>query len=169
MGGCASSLSNGASAKVAINYVSNRTTPRVMRPSVHVSIGIIRDPQQRIFITQRIIQPMGQRREHIELAGYWEFPGGKIEAGETPEMALIRELDEEVGITVEQARLLRTVVGNHHNYFLLLHYFIVEQWCGVPYGREGQPYRWVAQQALRIEEFPVTNAPLVTALLSLAI
>lgn len=118
---------------------------------------MIRDPQQRIFITQR--------RQQTELAGYWEFPGGKLEAGETPRVALVRELDEEVGIRVEQARLLQTLVGVQSQQHLQIHYFLVEQWQGEPYGREGQPYRWIAQQDLRAELFPPTNARVVALLL----
>ncbi len=124
---------------------------------MQVAVGVIRDPQQRIFITQR--------RQHTELAGYWEFPGGKLEAGETPLVALIRELNEEVGIGVEQARLLETVAGVQLQQHLQLHYFLVEQWHGEPYGREGQPYRWIVQQDLQAELFPPTNGRIVALLL----
>lgn len=124
---------------------------------MQVAVGVIRDPQQRIFITQR--------RHHTELAGYWEFPGGKLEAGETPLEALVRELYEEVGIRVEQARLLQTVAGTQIQQHLQLHYFLVEQWQGEPYGREGQPHRWIAQQDLRAVALPPTNASVVAWLL----
>lgn len=124
---------------------------------MQVAVGVIRDPQQRIFITQR--------QHHTELAGYWEFPGGKLEGGETPLEALIRELHEEVGIRVEQARLLQTVAGTQIQQHLQLHYFLVEQWQGEPYGREGQPHRWIAQQDLRAVAFPPTNASVVAWLL----
>lgn len=129
----------------------------MLSPRVQVAVGVIRDPQQQIFITQR--------RHHTELAGYWEFPGGKLEAGETPLEALIRELHEEVGIRVEQARWLQTVAGTQTQQHLQLHYFLVDQWQGEPYGREGQPHRWIAQQDLRAVAFPPTNASVVAWLL----
>lgn len=124
---------------------------------MQVAVGVIRDAQQQIFITQR--------RHHTELAGYWEFPGGKLERGETPLEALVRELHEEVGIRVEQARWLQTVVGTQTQQHLQLHYFLVDQWQGEPYGREGQPHRWIAQQDLRAVAFPPTNASVVAWLL----
>ncbi len=129
----------------------------MLSPRVQVAVGVIRDAQQQIFITQR--------RHHTELAGYWEFPGGKLERGETPLEALVRELHEEVGIRVEQARWLQTVVGTQTQQHLQLHYFLVDQWQGEPYGREGQPHRWIAQQDLRAVAFPPTNASVVAWLL----
>lgn len=130
----------------------------VLSPRTAVSVGIIRDTQQRIFITRR--------RQHTELAGCWEFPGGKLEAGETPLAALIRELNEEIGIQVEQAQLLQTLEGVATQQHLQLNYFLVEQWQGEPYGREGQPSAWVDQQALQIDSFPPTNAPIIKLLLA---
>jgi 8-oxo-dGTP diphosphatase len=139
--------------------LSDSPTPAVEVCSrrVQVAVGVIRDAQQRIFITQR--------RHHTELAGYWEFPGGKLESGETLLMALVRELYEEVGIRVEQAKLLQTGVGVQSQQHLYLHYFLVEHWHGEPYGREGQPHRWIAQQDLRAVAFPPTNTSVVSWLL----
>lgn len=125
---------------------------------LNISVGIIRNAQREIFITQR------DASSHM--AGFWEFPGGKIEAGETPEQALIRELQEEVGIEAKSPALLKTLEHRFSDRVITLHFFLVEDWLGEPYGKEGQPKRWVAQSQLDEAEFPPANEMVVKALKS---
>jgi 8-oxo-dGTP diphosphatase len=122
----------------------------------HISVGIIRNSQREIFITQR------DASSHM--AGFWEFPGGKIEAGETAVDALIRELQEEVGIEAAEPELIRTLQHHFPDRVIHLHFFLVQSWAGEPYGKEGQPKRWVAQTELKEDDFPPANAEIVAAL-----
>jgi len=123
---------------------------------LNISVGIIRNANKEIFITQR------DASSHM--AGFWEFPGGKIEAGETPEQAVIRELQEEVGIDATSPVLLKTLEHRFPDRIITLYFFLVENWLGEPYGKEGQPKRWVAQSELNVKEFPPANETIVTAL-----
>ncbi|WP_037377308.1 8-oxo-dGTP diphosphatase MutT [Serratia sp. M24T3] len=122
----------------------------------NIAVGIIRNAQKEIFLTLR--DPSSH------MAGFWEFPGGKIESGETPVEALVRELQEEVGIDTRHPVLIRTLQHTFPDRIVNLHFFIVEQWSGEPYGKEGQPMRWVAQSELKESDFPPANAEIVIAL-----
>ncbi|MDR2710011.1 MAG: NUDIX domain-containing protein [Burkholderiales bacterium] len=82
-------------------------------------------------------------------AGYWEFPGGKIETGETAEAALARELEEELGIVVEQATLWQIVYFTYPHAEVVLHFFHVPMWRGKIYGREGQNCGWQTPETCR--------------------
>jgi 8-oxo-dGTP diphosphatase len=123
---------------------------------VNIAVGIIRNADKEIFITQR------DASSHM--AGFWEFPGGKIESGETAEQALVRELQEEVGIDASAPELVRTLEHKFPDRIVNLHFFLVQHWTGEPYGKEGQPKRWVAQRELKESDFPPANAEVVTAL-----
>ncbi|EMK3757679.1 8-oxo-dGTP diphosphatase MutT [Providencia rettgeri] len=123
---------------------------------LHIAAGIIRNSQQQIFITKR--------PEGTHMAGFWEFPGGKLEKGELPEAALIRELEEEVGIIVTQSELFHRVDHEFDDRFITLYFFMVSEWDNEPYGKEGQVSRWVAQQDLVVDEFPPANRVIVDML-----
>jgi len=125
---------------------------------LNISVGIIRNAQKEIFITQR------DASSHM--AGFWEFPGGKIESGETAEQALIRELQEEVGIDAAEPELIRTLQHTFPDRIVNLHFFLVQNWAGEPYGKEGQPKRWLAQSEIKQSDFPPANAEIVKALLN---
>ncbi|GKW11993.1 MULTISPECIES: 8-oxo-dGTP diphosphatase MutT [Pectobacterium] len=124
-----------------------------------VAVGIIRNADQQYFIARR---PDG-----VHMAGMWEFPGGKIEEGETPEQGLIRELREETGIEASAPQPLNSKTFSTPERIITLHFFLVETWQGEPYGREGQESRWVSVEALREEEFPPANAEMIRWLKSL--
>ncbi|MFT6956345.1 MAG: 8-oxo-dGTP diphosphatase [Halieaceae bacterium] len=122
---------------------------------VHVAVGVILDSVNRILITRR--------GENAHQGGLWEFPGGKVESGETVRHALQRELQEELGITIGIASPLVQV---HHDYgdkAVLLDVYVVQEFSGEPKGLEGQPLEWVTETQLKIFEFPKANALIVEA------
>jgi len=125
---------------------------------ITISVGIIRNSQNEIFITQRDVSS--------HMAGFWEFPGGKVEVGETPYEAVVRELQEETGIVAEQPVLIKSLEHIFPDRVITLHFHLVEKWQGEPYGKEGQPMRWLAQSALNPAEFPPANESIVQALIS---
>ena len=126
-------------------------------PAMHVMAGVLRDSRGSVLLAQR---PAGKH-----LAGMWEFPGGKVEPGETPLEALSRELREEIGITVVRARPLICVPWFYDQRELLLDAWCVEQWDGEPQSLEGQPLQW--QLANEIDPAMLTPAdgPILQALL----
>ena len=119
------------------------------------------DADRRVLISQR---PDGKT-----MAGLWEFPGGKIEAGERPEEALIRELKEELGIEVREACLAPLTFASHAypDFTLLMPLFVCRRWTGIAEGREGQVLKWVPPVRLRDYPMPPADEPLVPALIDL--
>jgi 8-oxo-dGTP diphosphatase len=119
------------------------------------------DPDRRVLITQR---PEGKT-----LAGLWEFPGGKLEPGETPEEALIRELDEELGITVRQPCLAPLTFASHsyETFHLLMPLYVCRRWDGFVSPREGQQTAWVRPNRLRDYPMPPADEPLIPHLVDL--
>jgi len=124
-------------------------------PLIHVACAAVIDADGRVLLARR--------PDHVHQGGLWEFPGGKLEAGEDARAALARELAEEVGIDVQQARPLIRI---HHDYgdrCVLLDAWRVEAFDGVAHGREGQPVEWVAPEALVERDMPAANIPIVNA------
>ena len=119
------------------------------------------DADRRVLIAQR---PAGKT-----FAGLWEFPGGKLEAGENPEEALIRELEEELGIATKTACLapLSFVSHSYENFHLLMPLYVCRKWQGEPVAREHQALRWVRPQALRDYPMPPADEPLIAPLCDL--
>ncbi len=112
---------------------------------------------------------LSQRPEGKTLAGLWEFPGGKLEPGEAPEAALIRELREELGITVEEPCLAPLTFASHAypDFHLLMPLYICRRWTGTAVGREGQGLKWVWPKELRDYPMPPADTPLIPALIDL--
>lgn len=113
---------------------------------------------------QRVL--LAQRPANKHMAGLWEFPGGKVEPGETPEDALIRELGEELGIEVPKACLAPLTFASHgyDTFHLLMPLFICRKWTGIVQAREGQALRWVRPADMKDFSMPPADVPLVATL-----
>lgn len=123
---------------------------------VHVAVGVIYNPDGKILVAQRAA------RQH--LGGLWEFPGGKVEAGESVNGALARELQEELGIIVHTQTPLCRINHDYSDKSVFLDVWNVESFEGEPHGREGQPLRWLAPQELKHEDFPEANRAIIRAI-----
>lgn len=124
-------------------------------PRVHVAAGVIVNLNGKILIARR--------PEHLHQGGLWEFPGGKLEDNEDTQQALVRELHEELGISVTS---LRPLIRVHHDYpdkHVLLDVWYVDGFSGEAHGREGQPVEWVRPGDLRQFTFPAANQPILSA------
>jgi 8-oxo-dGTP diphosphatase len=119
------------------------------------------DTDGRVLLAQR---PAGK-----PMAGLWEFPGGKVEAGERPEQTLIRELKEELGIFVNEACLAPLTFASHSypDFHLLMPLYVCRRWEGTPMALEGQQLAWVRVNRLRDYPMPPADEPLVSHLMTL--
>ncbi|MCA1951988.1 MAG: (deoxy)nucleoside triphosphate pyrophosphohydrolase [Hyphomicrobiales bacterium] len=128
-----------------------------MRLLLVVAAALV-DADRRVLIAQR---PQGK-----QLAGLWEFPGGKVEPGERPEATLIRELHEELGIIVKESCLAPLTFASHNypDFHLLMPLYVCRRWEGIPRPAEHQAIRWVAPERLRDFPMPPADDPLIPML-----
>ena len=131
---------------------------RAALPIVLVAAVALVDPDGRILLAQR---PPGK-----PMAGLWEFPGGKVDAGETPEAALIRELHEELGIDTRTSCLAPFTFASHayETFHLLMPLYVCRQWQGTATAREGQKLAWVRVSRMGKYPMPPADVPLVAML-----
>ena len=136
--------------------MSQVTSPA--KPIIVVSAVALIDRDGRVLLAQR---PAGR-----SMAGLWEFPGGKVEFGETPEAALIRELDEELGIDTAESCLAPLTFASHgyDDFHLLMMVFVCRKWSGTPRPMEGGELAWVRATNLRDYEMPTADIPLIPVL-----
>ncbi len=123
---------------------------------IHVAVGIVIDASGAVLVTQR--------PDHVHQGGLWEFPGGKVEAGETVEAALRRELHEELGIAVQAAEPLLQVRHAYPDQSVLLDVWRVTVYHGEARGREGQPLVWMPPAGMADFAFPAADGPIIARL-----
>lgn len=128
------------------------------RPLLLVSAAALIDPDGRVLLARR---PEGR-----SMAGLWEFPGGKVKDGETPESALVRELEEELGIETRSSCLAPLAFASHayEDFHLVMPLFACRNWRGRPQGREGQALAWVKSGDLCTYPMPPADVPLIPIL-----
>ena len=126
------------------------------KPVVFVAAAALIVADDRILIAQR---PEGKA-----MAGLWEFPGGKVAEGETPEFALMRELDEELGIQTRPCCFSPIAFASHgyESFHLMMPLFVCRVWKGEPESKEGQAFKWVYKHELFDYDMPEADIPLVT-------
>lgn len=121
---------------------------------IHIVAGIIfNQDKSKIFITKR--------PDNLHKGGFWEFPGGKVEAGESIEQAMFRELDEEIGIEVTQQSPFQHLEYDYPEKSLKFDFMLITAFHHQPYGREGQQGEWVAIAELNRYTFPEANVPVL--------
>jgi 8-oxo-dGTP diphosphatase len=126
------------------------------RPPVEVAVGVLRRADGALLFAQR---PEGK-----PYAGWWEFPGGKVEPGESVDQALSRELHEELGIVVEHIAPLETVEFSYPHARVRLHFRVVSQWRGDPQSREGQAFSWQHPTAVGVAPLLPASVPVIERL-----
>lgn len=124
--------------------------------ALHVAVGVLTAPDGRVLITRRAAD--------VHQGGLWEFPGGKVEPGESVQQALVREFAEELGIAVHATQPLLLQPFDYGDKAVLLDVHRITDWSGEPRGLEGQPLAWVAPAALGEYPFPAANRPILRAL-----
>ncbi|MBR0572980.1 MULTISPECIES: 8-oxo-dGTP diphosphatase MutT [Pasteurellaceae] len=141
--------------------MSDKPNPKLetaLKPLVQVAAAIIRNEFGQIYLAQRL--------EGQDFAQSLEFPGGKVNDGETPEEAVVREIEEEVGIHILSAFPYEHFSFEYPTKIIEFFFYLVEDWVGEPFGREGQEGFWIEQSELDSEQFPPANEELIKRLKS---
>jgi 8-oxo-dGTP diphosphatase len=140
--------------------MSDETASRPKKILIVAACALV-DADGRVLITQR---PEGKA-----MAGLWEFPGGKVEPGETPEQALVRELQEEIGVETKVACLAPLTFASHSydDFHLLMPLYVCRRYWGIPVAREVQALKWVRPGKLREYPMPAADEPLIPFLIDL--
>jgi len=125
---------------------------------IHVAVAVIVNEQQQVLVALR--------QAHQHQGDLWEFPGGKVEADESVYEALVREIKEEVGLTITSAHALLTVSHDYGDKIVLLDVWRVDGFVGQAQGQEGQRLRWCPISALKEDEFPAANGAIIDAIKS---
>lgn len=123
---------------------------------VHVAVGVLLNGNGEVLIALRPVQS--------HQGGLWEFPGGKVEAGESVEQALNREFEEELGISVQACAPLTQIRHDYSDKSVMLDVWRIEKFSGIPQGKEGQAIEWRALSKLRAADFPKANQRIIRAL-----
>lgn len=134
----------------------NTAAECVAAPVTHVAVAAIVNERQQVLVSLR--------PDHVHQGGLWEFPGGKLEAGESVRAALNREIHEELGVSVTRARPLIRIPHRYPDKAVLLDVWRVDAFQGDPHGREGQVVEWLAIDALAARAFPAANRSIIRAL-----
>ena len=129
-----------------------------MKKRIHVVAAVIRDGGDNVLIAKR--------PDHLHQGGLWEFPGGKVDEGESVRNALARELNEELAIQVEAAEPYMEIHHDYSDKSVFLDIWVVDQFGGEPVGNEGQQVCWVPRQELRSYDFPEANVAIIDKLLA---
>jgi 8-oxo-dGTP diphosphatase len=150
----------GASLAMPVSALSRHewSKAHAARPMLLVAAAALLDPDGRVLMASR---PPGKM-----MAGLWEFPGGKVHDGETPEQALVRELAEELGVDTSESCLAPLAFASHDydTFHLLMPLYVVRQWAGSPVAQEGQQLRWLRAGRLHELPMPPADIPLVAIL-----
>ena len=123
---------------------------------INISIAIVKDSNEQFLIALR--------PSEVHQGGKWEFPGGKVEANESPAEAMLRELDEEVGLTATEYQLFEKLFFDYGDKQLNLHFYLVTQFTGQAESKEGQPIMWVGKKKLQQYDFPEANQSVINKL-----
>lgn len=122
----------------------------------HIAVGILINSDNKILIAKR---PADKH-----MGGKWEFPGGKVEDGETSKEALYREIHEEIGVVIQSAERLTEIIYNYDDKRVILDFYKVIKWTGEAQGMEQQPLIWVKKHELSNYEFPEANVEIISLL-----
>lgn len=139
-----------------------RESPELMKllPFKYVASAFLVDEDNKILISRR--------PDNKDMAGLWEVPGGKVKEGEVPEIAVVRELQEELGIKTSAGCLLplNFISYRYETFHLIMFVFICRKWNGIAMPMEGQELKWIKPQELVKYDMPPANMPLISAVLS---
>jgi len=125
---------------------------------IHVAAAVILDSRGNVYLAKRLSE--------AHQGGLWEFPGGKVERGESAKQALKRELYEELDIEISSSQPFISIPFDYPDKSILLDVFTVNQYEGTPFGKEGQETAWVELAAITNLEFPEANQPIVAKIIS---